>query len=70
MRPALMAMVAGMAPAARTSASTARAVSRLAGKGMPWVMMVDSSATSGRRAAMASATSAAKASGGVMGPRW
>ena len=37
--------------------------------GMPWVMMVDSSATSGRRAAMASATSAEKASGGVMAPR-
>ena len=69
MRPALMAMVAGAAPAARTSASTARAVSRLAGKGMPWVMMVDSSATSGRRAAMASATSVEKARGGVMGPR-
>ena len=31
--------------------------------GMPWVMIVDSSATSGRRAAIASATSAEKASG-------
>ena len=71
MRPALTAMVAGAAPAARTSASTARAVSRLAGKGMPWVMMVDSRATSGRRAAIASATSAEKASGGaVMGLGW
>ena len=69
MRPSRMAMVAGVAPAARTSASTARAVSRLAGKGMPWVMMVDSRATRGRRAAMASAASVAKASGGVMGPR-
>ena len=47
MRPPITAMVAGTAPAARTSASTARAVSTFCGKGMPWVMMVDSSATTG-----------------------
>ena len=35
------AIVAGMAPPARTSASTARAVSMFSGAGMPWVMMVD-----------------------------
>jgi Mg-chelatase subunit ChlD len=34
-----------------------RAVSRLRGAGMPWVMMVDSSATTGRPAASASRTS-------------
>ena len=62
----MTAIVAGVAPAARTSASTARAVSRFCGAGMPWVMIVDSSATSGRRAAMASATSAEKASGGAI----
>ena len=70
MRPSITAMVAGTAPAARMSASTARAVSTFVGRGMPWVMMVDSRATSGRRAAKASATSVAKARGGaVMGPR-
>ncbi len=65
----MIAMVAGTAPPARTAASTARAVSWFCGAGMPWVIMVDSRATSGRRAAMASATSGAKLSGGVMGPR-
>ncbi len=70
MWPSITAMVAGTAPAARISASTARAVSRLCGNGMPWVMMVDSSATIGWRAAMAVATSAAKVMGGVViGPR-
>ena len=34
------AIVAGMAPFARTTASTPRAVCRLSGKGMPWVMIV------------------------------
>ena len=69
MRPSITAMVAGTAPAAAISASTARAVARFSGCGMPWVMIVDSRATSGRRAAMASATAVEKASGGVMAPR-
>ena len=55
--PSITAMVAGTAPDARISASTARAVSRFCGNGMPWVMMVLSSATSGRLLARASATS-------------
>ncbi len=38
-------MVAGTAPWPRTTSSTARAVSRFCGKGMPWLMMVLSSAT-------------------------
>ena len=57
MRPSAMAMTAGVAPISRMSASTARAVSRLAGNGMPWVMMVDSRATIGRPMARAAATS-------------
>ena len=57
-RPSSTAMVAGVAPASRTAPSTSRAVSRLAGNGMPWVMMVLSSATMGRPAARAAATSA------------
>ncbi len=52
-------MVAGVAPAARTSASTSAAVAAFSGQGMPWVMMVDSSATTGRPAASASRTSGA-----------
>ena len=69
-RPSETAMVAGTAPAPRTSASTARAVSRLVGEGMPCVMMVDSSATTGRPSFRASATSGWMASGidRVMGP--
>jgi hypothetical protein len=59
--PAITAMVAGTAPAARTSASTARAVSTFCGQGMPWVMIVDSSATTGAPEASASATSGDKA---------
>jgi hypothetical protein len=52
-----MAMVAGTAPEARTTASTSRAVAKLSGNGMPWEMIVDSSATTGRCAASAAATS-------------
>ena len=49
-------MVAGTAPSARTASSTIRAVSRFSGHGMPCVMMVDSSATTGRPSASAAAT--------------
>jgi hypothetical protein len=52
----MIAIVAGSAPFARTTASTLRAISRFLGYGMPWVMIVDSSATTGRPAARASAT--------------
>jgi len=54
--PSKTAMVAGVAPPSRTSNSTLRAVSRFAGKGMPWLMMVLSSATAGRPADSAAAT--------------
>ena len=40
-----MATVAGTAPWARTAASLARATSRLRGAGRPWLMRVDSRAT-------------------------
>jgi hypothetical protein len=50
----MTAMVAGTAPSARMTASTSSAMSRLPGQGMPWVMMVDSSATTGRPADSAS----------------
>ena len=48
MVPSITAMVAGTAPPARISASTSRAISRFCGNGIPWVMIVDSSATTGR----------------------
>ncbi len=56
-RPAWTATVAGIAPAARTAASDARATSRFCGYGSPWLMSVDSRATTGRPAAMAAETS-------------
>ena len=46
-RPLRTATVAGVAPWPRTAVSSISAVSRLAGYGMPWVMIVDSSATTG-----------------------
>ncbi len=49
-RPSRMAIVAGTAPASRTAASDARATSRFCGYGRPWLMSVDSSATTGRPA--------------------
>jgi hypothetical protein len=49
--------VAGTAPPARTSASSARASARLRGRGMPWQIRVDSRATTGCRRRRASATS-------------
>jgi hypothetical protein len=54
-----MAMVAGSAPASRTIVSTACAVARFCGQPMPWAMIVDSSATTGRFAASAAAISGA-----------
>ena len=53
----MTAMVAGTAPSSRMIASTLRAMLRLPGKGMPWVMMVDSSATTAAPRALAAATS-------------
>lgn len=41
----------------RTISSTSMAVTRLCGRGIPWVMIVDSSATTGRLFAKASSTS-------------
>ena len=42
-----MATVAGTAPASRTAASDARATAMLSGYGRPWLISVDSSATTG-----------------------
>jgi len=57
-RPSWIATVAGTAPLSRTAASDARATSRFAGYGSPWLISVDSRATTGRPAAIAAATSA------------
>ena len=46
--PSTTATVAGTAPSSRTMDSTASAVFKLAGYGMPWATMVDSNATTGR----------------------
>ena len=51
-----MATVAGTAPALRTAASTALTVSKFCGYGMPWLMIVLSSATTGAPHASALAT--------------
>ena len=52
-----MATVAGTAPVvSRTAASDAVATSRFWGYGKPWLISVDSSATTGRPAASAAAT--------------
>ena len=51
------AMVAGTAPWSRTICSTSVANSTFCGKGRPWLMMVLSSATTGRPSRRASATS-------------
>jgi hypothetical protein len=64
-RPSTTAIVAGTAPWARTSPSTCSAVATFCGYGMPWEMMVDSSATTGRPAASAARTSGATSSGGL-----
>jgi hypothetical protein len=46
--PAKIAIVAGVAPCSRTTRSTASAVSRFAGKGIPWATIVLSNATTPR----------------------
>ena len=53
----MTAMVAGTAPFSRMVCSTRSAVSTFCGYGIPWEMMVDSSATTGFPAAFAAATS-------------
>ena len=53
----MTAIVAGVAPCARTIASTSRATSKFVGRGSPWLMIVDSRATMGEPDAMAAATS-------------
>ena len=55
-RPAWIAIVAGVAPASTTAASAARATSRFWGYGSPWLISVDSRATTGRRSRRAAAT--------------
>ena len=55
--PSITAIVAGTAPASRTAASTARAVSRFSGQGRPWAITVDSSPTTARPVASAPAIS-------------
>ncbi len=56
-RPSRMAIVAGTAPRDRTMSSTSVATRRFSGRGSPWLMMVDSRATTAVPAASASATS-------------
>jgi hypothetical protein len=58
--PSRIATVAGTAPGvSRTADSDALATSRFCGYGSPWLISVDSSATTGRRSASAPATSGA-----------
>ena len=54
-RPSRMAIVAGTAPRERTMSSTSVATRRFSGRGSPWLMMVDSRATTAAPAASASA---------------
>ena len=54
--------MAGTAPASRMIPSTSSAISTLRGYGMPWLMMVDSSATSGAPSRTAVAASGESAS--------
>ncbi len=58
-RPSTTAIVAGTAPSSRMICSTAAAISAFCGKGMPCVMIVLSSATTGRPSASALATGSA-----------
>ena len=69
-RPWSTAIVAGTAPPSRTICSTSRAIATLCGYGIPWLMIVDSSATTGAPAASASATSGATLSIGCGAVRW
>ncbi len=70
-RPPLRATVAGTAPEARTAASDAVATSTFCGYGRPWLMSVDSRATTGMPSRSASATSGAmdRRSDGIMAVR-
>ena len=54
-----MATVAGTAPLSRTAASDALATSMFCGYGRPWLMSVDSRATTGTPSRRAAATSGA-----------
>ena len=69
--PSFRATVAGTAPAVRIACSDAVATSTLSGYASPWLMSVDSRATTGMPDASASATSGAMArrSGVIMGLR-
>ena len=58
-RPSWMATVAGTAPLSRTAASEALATSMFCGYGSPWLINVDSSATTGDPSRRAAATSGA-----------
>ena len=46
-RPLSTAIVAGTAPPSRTICSTSRAIATFCGYGIPWLMIVDSRATTG-----------------------
>src|ERR1017187_3325673 len=61
--PAGTPTVAGTTPAARSIASSSKATSRLRGRGRPWLMIVDSRATTGRPASSAARTSGATVKG-------
>ena len=65
-RPPLIATVAGTAPSARTADSDAVATSRFCGNGRPWLMSVDSRATTGRPSASAADTSMLSSSRSVI----
>ena len=54
--PSITAIVAGVTPASVSSCSNDLAAVRFAGRGRPWEMIVDSSATTGRPAASAART--------------
>ncbi len=64
--PSSTAIVAGVTPRSRRIASKSRAASRLRGRGRPWLMIVDSRATTGSPAAKAAATSGESESGSAM----
>src|SRR5215469_7395827 len=54
--PSIRAIVAGVTPVSNSSASNESAAARLDGRGRPWEMIVDSSATTGRPASSAERT--------------
>jgi hypothetical protein len=56
-RPPSTAIVAGTAPRSRMICSTSVAIATFCGYGMPWLMIVLSSATTGRPSAIAVRTS-------------